>query len=67
MESLCDRAIRCLCWCLIKKESVHFAEVSDEHSKFMAANEHVEDEHAHKTESKRQELSQKVANYFQEE
>jgi|JI9StandDraft_2_1071091.scaffolds.fasta_scaffold1039454_1 hypothetical protein len=65
MENLCDRAIRCLCSCLIKKDAVHFTEVSDEHKQFMNVNEHLEDEPKNMLASGR-ELSNKISDYLQE-
>lgn len=42
MESLCDRALRFLCFCLIKKEAVTYTEANDEQNKFISLNDHVE-------------------------
>jgi len=48
MDGFCDKAIRCLCSCLIKKEIVQYAEVSDEHSKFMSPHDPLDEEAHHK-------------------
>lgn len=44
MDSVCDRVIRCLCFCLIKKDQVSYDEVNEEKSKFMSVSEHNDDD-----------------------
>jgi hypothetical protein len=44
MQGICENIVRCLCSCLIKKQTITYTEVSDERHKFMSLNDSIEDE-----------------------
>lgn len=62
--------IRCLCSCLIRKNTVTYSEVNDEKHKFMSVSDHLEDDHRHEPvppPDLPSQLSNSINNYFQEQ
>ena len=65
MDSCCDRLIRCLCSCLIKKEIVQYAEVNDENTKFVPSLDQAEEDRHQKVHLEGKELfQQQLSDYL---
>jgi hypothetical protein len=47
MENICEKLVRCLCYCLINKTEVAYSEGNEERHKFMPVSDNIDDEHKH--------------------
>ena len=65
MNGMCERVVRCLCFCFIKKQTVPFVEAAEEHSKFLPSQEFQEADHNNIP--KREALKDKISDYLAED